>query len=420
MGRGIIRSVTGLIICIFAITSCVVPPEKKEGLAPSLIKPAYSLKKLNTWAMPEFSEDLSYESLMVAVRNSFEYYGRLDPNKKLKFGKSSFTAKEMQTFLQEFVNVMEASPPGNERRTALQENFDVYQGGGSKRDVLFTGYYTPVLYGSRLPGIDYMVPIYGRPRDMITVNLGSFNKKLEGMQIVGRYQDGGLVPYYSRHEIDRQGMLSGRGCEIVWVKDPINAFFLQIQGSGKVLLPDRSTMNVHYAGTNGRPYRSIGKYLIETGKIPAEEMSMQTLKRYLKANPEEMDKILDHNESYVFFAGADVGMPLGSLGVKVTPGRSIAVDHKFYTPGALAYIETEVPIVGEDERLKGWRPIRRFVLIQDKGGAIKGPNRADLFWGDGEDASKQAGWMNRPGRLYLLAPKKKGKAVIEYSGPYEP
>ncbi len=402
MGRDIFKSITCLILYVITITACAVPSEKKE----LLIKPSDSLKKLNNWSIPEFSDDLSFDSLMVAAQNSIEYYGRLDPNKFLKFGEESYSVKEMKALLQKFIDLMETYPPGHERKSALKDSFDVYQGGGRKAEVLFTGYYTPVLYGSRLPGIDYMVPLYGPPRDMIDVDLGLFKDSLAGMRIVGRYQNGNLVPYYSRHEIDRQGMLSGRGCEVAWVKDPVNAFFLQIQGSGKIIFPDRSVMNVHYAGSNGRAYRSIGRYLVEIGKISAEEMSMQTLKRHLKANPDEMDKIMDYNESYVFFNGAAEGMPLGSLGVQVTPGRSIAVDHKFYTPGALAYIETEVPIVGEDERLIGWRPVRRFVLVQDKGGAIKGPNRADLFWGDGEEASRQAGWMNRPGRLYLLAPKK--------------
>jgi membrane-bound lytic murein transglycosylase A len=189
--------------------------------------------------------------------------------------------------------------------------------------------------------------------------------------------------------------------EIAWVENPIDVFFLHIQGSGLIRLPDGRQLTVGYAAQNGWPYRSIGRLLIDNGKIPKEEMSMQSLRRYLSENPRERDEIFAYNESYVFFRVLESG-PLGSLEVPVTAGRSIATDARLFPKGALAWIQTEVPVIDSTGRLTGWRPIARFVLNQDTGGAIRGLQRADLYFGAGQEPAGLAGYMNRPGRIFFL------------------
>jgi peptidoglycan lytic transglycosylase A len=373
-----------------------VPPEKAEA----------GMARLGRLKVPDLSDDLSRQSLREAVQASLAYFARLDPNKPVYFGKDTYAVRDMKGLLEDFLALLGQELDGKATRDAVRERFFAYRGGGREKEVDFTGYYEPVLYGSRLPGIDYTVPIYRVPADLITADLGLFREDLKGVRIVGRYQEGALVPYYTRHEIDRLGLLNGKGYEIAWVQDPVEAFFLQIQGSGKIILPDRSALCVHYAASNGRPYRGIGNLLVGKGEMAEEEKSLWSLKKHLKSRAGEQASLMDYNESYVFFEVVPEG-PLGSLGVPLTPGRSIAVDLDVYPRGALAYIETDVPVLGEDGRPASWVRARRFVLVQDTGGAIQGSNRADIFWGEGEQAGMEAGWMNRPGDIYLFAPRRR-------------
>jgi len=386
------------------LASCAAPREEIEDRREPPTAVEESLVRAGKLSVPDLSDDLPRATLEEAVKKSLAYYARLDPKKPVRFGKDRYTVRDMQTMLHQFLEVLDEPLDGKEIRDAVRERFVAYRGGGRTKEVRFTGYYEPVLYGSRLPGLDYTVPIYRVPADLIKVDLGLFRKSLQGTRIVGRYREGTLVPYYTRHEIDRLGLLNGRGDEIAWLQDPVDVFFLHIQGSGKVILPDRSVLHVHYGAGNGRPYRGIGNLLVGEGAISAEDKSMWAIKKYLKANPAEQAGIMDYNESYVFFEVVPGG-PLGSLGVRLTAGRSIALDPACYPRGALAYIETEVPVIGEDGRPTSWETVRRFVLVQDAGGAIKGPNRGDIFWGDAEEAGLQAGWMNRIGKIYLFAPK---------------
>lgn len=386
------------------LASCAAPKEEIEEQRVPPTAMEESLVRAGKLSVPDLSDDLPRATLKEAVKRSLAYYARLDPKKPVHFGKDRYTVRDMKAMLHQFLALLEEPLDGKAIKDAIRERFVVYQGGGRKKKVRFTGYYEPVLYGSRLPGLDYTVPIYRVPGDLIKADLGLFQESLKGTRIVGRYREGSLVPYYTRHEIDRLGLLNGRGYEIAWLQDPVDVFFLHIQGSGKVILPDRRVLHVHYAAGNGRPYRGIGNLLVERGSISAEDKSMWALKKHLKSNPAEQARIMDYNESYVFFEVVPGG-PLGSLGVRLTAGRSIAMDPGCYPRGALAYIETEVPVIGEDGRPLSWETVRRFVLVQDAGGAIRGPNRGDIFWGDDEDAGMQAGWMNRTGKIYFFAPK---------------
>jgi membrane-bound lytic murein transglycosylase A len=404
MGRRSEKALLGMILTLAMVASCAAP--RTETAEPE----AYGegtigdLSRVSWLRAPALSDDLPPSGLLDAVAASIGYYEKQSPDKLYRFGRDVYKAGDLKKALEDFAAIVRRNPGEEERRKALKEGFVVYRGGGGEKEVLVTGYYEPILNGSRLPGIGNNVPIYGLPKDLITVDSSAFVPDMGGKRLVGRYQNGSLVPYYTRYEIDNLGVLRGRGYELAWIADPLDAFFLQVQGSGRIMLPSGGQLSVGYAGNNGRAYRSIGKLLIETGKIPDSEMSMHTLKQYLRTHPEDREAVLAYNENYVFFKEVPSG-PLGSTGVLLTPERSVATDPGNYPPGALAYLETEAPMVGEDGRQMGWKKVARFVLNQDAGGAIRGPGRVDLFWGSGEESGRVAGWMKKPGRLYFLAPK---------------
>jgi membrane-bound lytic murein transglycosylase A len=265
-------------------------------------------------------------------------------------------------------------------------------------DGLVTGYYEPQLKGARMPSARYRVPLYRLPDDVVAVDLGLFRPSLKGERIAGRVERGRLVPYASRAEIDR-GALAGRGLETIWVDDAVDAFFLHIQGSGRVVLDDGSVLRVGYAGTNGRIYTAIGRELVKDGAMNLEDVTMPAIRSWLAAHPDRAEAMMARNESYVFFRVLDGDGPVGAQGVVLTAGRSIAVDPKFIPLGAPVFVATVDPIDTN-------RPLRRLAIAQDTGGAIRGPVRADFFWGAGAEAAVRAGAMKGRGALYLLLPKK--------------
>jgi membrane-bound lytic murein transglycosylase A len=267
---------------------------------------------------------------------------------------------------------------------------------------LFTGYYEPVLHGSRRAGPRYPVPLHAAPADLLRIDLGRFNPDLAGYAIYGRIGDGEFLPYYSRAEIEH-GALAGRDLELLWVDDPIAKFFLQIQGSGQVRLDDGSVVRVGYASQNGHPYRAIGRDLIEIGALSRDEVSLQTIRAWLQAHPDDAAAIMARNRSYIFFRehpelAAEDG-PLGAQGVPLTAGRSLAVDRRYIPLGVPLWLETTAPGPA------GALPLRRLMIAQDTGGAIKGVVRGDVFWGAGEPAEAVAGRMRSPGRYAVLLPR---------------
>jgi len=282
-------------------------------------------------------------------------------------------------------------------RRALEAHFTPFRTRGDGRDHgIFTGYYEAELDGALFPGAGYRVPVYGRPPDLVTVNLGRFRADLQGERIVGRVAEGELVPYYSRAEIDG-GALDGRNLELLWATDPVDVFFLHVQGSGRVRLPDGAARRIGFAATNGLDFYAIGGALLDEGQISREQASMQAIRDWLRANPDRAAEIMQRNARYVFFRWIEGDGPIGSQGVALTPGRSLAVDPAFLPLGVPVFLDTTWP--GSD------RPLRRLMVAQDTGGAIKGPIRGDVFWGAGEAALAQAGRMKQDGRLYLLLPK---------------
>lgn len=265
---------------------------------------------------------------------------------------------------------------------------------------LFTGYYEAELHGSRKPDKRYRVPLLRRPDHHVTVDLGRFRNDWKGETLTGRIVDGRVVPAETRAEIEN-GALAGRKLELLWVDDPVDAFFLHIQGSGRVLLDDGQVVRIGYAGKNGHAYVPIGRVLAEEGAIARDEVSMQTIRSWLAAHPERMNEILSRNPSYVFFRVLEGDGPVGAAGAALTPERSLAVDPAFIPLGVPLWLETSDP-------LDSAQPLRRLVVAQDIGGAIKGPVRGDLFWGYGREATERAGRMKQPGRYFLLLPKASG------------
>jgi membrane-bound lytic murein transglycosylase A len=267
-------------------------------------------------------------------------------------------------------------------------------------DGLFTGYYEPEVRGSRAPGAGYEVPLLGKPGDLVSVDLGAFADDLKGRRITGRMQNNALLPYYDRAEIEA-GALRAKRLEFLWLADPVDAFFLEIQGSGRVRLPDGRVLRVTYAGQNGRPYVPIGRVLIERGEIPRDQVSLQTIRAWLEAHPAEARSVMDQNPSFVFFreltgTRPDEGPP-GALGAALTPGRSLAVDRAYLPLGAPVFVDTTDPLDGT-----AWRHLG---MAQDLGGAIKGAVRADIFFGWGADAEARAGQMRGHGRAFVLLPR---------------
>ncbi len=262
---------------------------------------------------------------------------------------------------------------------------------------LVTGYYEPLLMGSLKRSKKYPHAVYAAPTDLISVDTNT-HPTLKNFRGVGRRLNGELIPYFTRAEID-QGLAQVKGTEILWVEDKIELFFLQIQGSGRVELEDGATIRLGFAKSNGHPYRSIGKILVSRGELELSQASMQGIKQWAQRNPDKINALLNENPSYVFFRKlpSNLDGPIGSLGVPLTPNRSIAVDDTYIPAGFPVYLATTQP--------NSYTPLSQLMFAQDKGGAIKGAVRADYFWGFGESAAINAGKMKQKGFMWLLVPK---------------
>jgi len=363
----------------------------------------YPITRLSPSFHPGFADDMLYDGLEHSILLSIKYLERIPSDRVFEFGNDSFTASHMIKSLEYFLSFIQAKPSQKDLKQFIKSNYLVYQSAGRDKrgEVLFTGYYEPFLQGSLKPNAEYKIPVFTRPDDLITIDLSPFSPEYKGKKITGRFTDQTVVPYYDRSEITKGKVLEGKARKLAWLKDPVDLFFLQIQGSGRVFLDNGDTINIHYHATNGCPYRSIGKLLIETEKIPRSEMSMQKIREYLRDHPEEIEDVLNYNPSYIFFKIEEDG-PLGCLNVKLTPGRSIALDRRIFPLPALAFIETQKPLIDADRQIQKWTDFSRFVLSQDTGGAIRGPGRADLFWGNGTYAEIAAGYMQHTGKLYFL------------------
>jgi len=312
-----------------------------------------------------------------------------DPAALRRYASETFDAYRIRAETRE-----SAPPAGTEARTL-----------GVANEGRMTGYYEPELLGSRTRSAPFVVPLHRAPEDLVTVELGSLYPELKNQRVRGRLEtttpQGAwrVVPYWSRAELESGERLQGK--EIVWVDNAVEAFFLQIQGSGRVRLPDNSVIRVGYADQNGHPYRSVGRWLVDRGELLLEHASLQGIRAWTERNPQRLSELLNQNPSYVFFRELPLGDPragpLGAMGLPLTAGYSVAVDPQFVPLGAPLLIRTTHPTDRSE--------IVRWMLAQDTGGAIRGPLRFDFYWGTGSGAGEQAGRQRGDAAAWLLVPK---------------
>lgn len=283
----------------------------------------------------------------------------------------------------------------------FETNFRPHRVSGAQTSGLLTGYYEPLLKGSRTPTPDFKIPIYRRPPDLVNLVAESERGAKSASATHMRQTAGGLEPYLTRAEIE-QGGLAGQGLELMYFKDPVDVFFMQVQGSGRIQLPDGQKVRVGYDGKNGYPYTSIGRALIDQGEIRSEAMSLKALKLWLRKNSERAKAVMWKNESYVFFrelSGAEAAGPVGANNIPLQPGRSLAVDTSYYILGTPIFVDA--PTITHATKTGMFR---RLMIAQDVGSAIKGPERGDIYFGSGDDAGRLAGVTKQPGHFVVLLP----------------
>ncbi len=399
-----------LLLVLFFLAGCAARmkiPTPRPVPPPVSVKPPPPLVRLPEDKIPVFADDMDLASLEKAMEKSLQYYSRAAGNGPRRMDDTFVTVRELRESLLALREILRRDESDEAKQVRIRETFDVYQSTGldGKNTVLFTGYFEPIMRGSLKKTEKYRYPVYKAPDDAVVVNLGKFAEKYQNEQLVGRVKNGELVSYYSRSEIEDLGSLAGRNLEIAWVDDRIGLFFLHTQGSGKIRLPDGTLLQIGYALKNGRPFQSLSRFLVDTGRISPQEISYQSIKRYLREHPEDLSEILGHNESFMFFREVTEG-PVGSLGAILTAGRSIATDAAVFPRGALAFMRARKPTLDKDGNVESWTPFSRFVISQDAGGVIKGPGRVDLFCGSGDEAEMLAGSLTERGELYFLVKKR--------------
>jgi len=361
-------------------------------------KPGLQLAPSDVSALPGWNGDAQADILPALLRSCGPLEKRAD-DRTLGPGAIAGTAAAWKPLCAEARRL----PPGDHGavRRFFEANFRAWAASDrGNPEGLFTGYYEAQLRGSRTADATYRVPLLRRPADLVSVDLGRFREEWRGQRVAGRVEDGRLVPYAARAEIVA-GALDGRGLELVWVDDPVEAFFLQIQGSGRVALADGGEMRVGYADQNGHAYYAIGRELVKRGHLQAGQVTADAIKAWLRANPAAADEIMNTNRSYVFFRELTGDGPIGAEGVALTPGRSLAVDRAHFALGVPMWLDTTFPA---EDAAEG-RPLRRLMMAQDTGGAIRGPVRGDVFYGHGPQAERLASGMRQPGRYWLLLPR---------------
>ncbi len=371
-----------------SLTSCAaVPPEEKDQ--------PLTLQKISFAGLPGWNAD-SFENFADAYIKSCNRILKRSPERQfgpdLKWGMS----KDWQLPCKKFETVNSKNP--QEVRTFFETYFTPYSvAAGIEKDGLFTGYYEASLRGSKTKTGPYQIPLRARPDDLVMVQLGDFRDDLKGRRIAGRVIDGRLRPYEDHAEIIAGKLPAGQDKPLLWVDSAVDAFFVQIQGSGVVRLENGEAVRIGYAGQNGHPYYAIGRELIKREHLTKENVSMQSIRNWLAANPGQAQEVMTTNPSYVFFRILDKDGPVGGEGVPLTPLRSLAIDHSLMPYGMPLWVDIEVP----DQNAPN---ITRLMVAQDTGGAIRGPVRGDVFWGYGSEAETMAGQMKSDGRYWALLP----------------
>lgn len=389
------------VVCAFllALTACAEfgsyfdKEVEIDSSAPAAIKP------VSFSALPGWSTDNHARAVSAFAKSCKRILSR---PADLQFGPEPFamTYGQWQPACHRLAAMKDIDKDNEKARHFFEEYFQPYQvsAGGQHEEGLFTGYYEASLKGSRVRDAAYQYPLYAKPSDLVMVDLGEFRDDLKGRRIAGRVINGRLHEYESREEIDAGMLPQSQQNVIAWVDNPVDAFFLHIQGSGVVELPNDEILRVGYAGQNGHPYYAIGRELINRGALKKEEVSLQSIRQWMDHNPGEAAKLMHTNPSYVFFRQLSEGGPIGGEGLVLTAGRSLAVDRSKLPYGIPVWVDIEPPIDGEPD-------LRRLMVAQDTGGAIRGAVRGDVFWGYGLRAEYVAGKMKSKGRYWALLPR---------------
>lgn len=355
---------------------------------------AVAFKHLPGWEVAELKHSMS------TFQSSCRAFIKQDPDKVVGTEHIELQAKDWQPAC---IAALKINPSASLKVKAFFQKWfspvEFYDGKPVKG--LFTGYYMPFLKGSLTQSEEYNVPIYEVPDDLISVDLGLFVPHLKNQKIVGRLAGSKVVPYYTRAQINK-GAIKEKARVLLWIHSPIDRLFLEIQGSGVVELEDGSKMYVGYDGQNGAPYTAIAGVLIKKGVMTKDNASMQGIKRYLEAHPKQLDTVINQNKSFVFFRKLNLNGALGSQGVALTPGYSLAIDRQWIPMGAPLWLSTTRPNSKMPDTNK---PMQRLMIAQDTGGAIKGKVRGDVFWGGGDKATLIAGHMKNEGHYWLLLPR---------------
>lgn len=346
---------------------------------------------------PSFSDNGGEKELKRALKNQIRYFSQLKQPTHYSWGRKTISSETVRLTLEKFLQILEEDE-NKDLNQLIRTYFDIYQSTGENGTgtVTFTGYYIPQVEGSLKPDEDYCYPLYRLPDDLVIKEC-----KSHGLKKAVRIENGKEYPYYTRKQIDQEGALQGKGYEIAYLKDPFDCYLLHVQGSGTLILPDDTLFHLHFTGSNYFPYRSLREEMLKDGILSPYNASMETIRSYFSKHPEKLQPYLNRNERYTFFR-VWKGEMVGSLGVPLIPGRSIATDKQIFPSGALAYIVTTIPSVNSSGRVEKTVPWSRFVISQDEGGAIRGPHRVDIFWGTGVHAEIIASNLKHPGRLYYL------------------
>lgn len=388
-----VRRLTCAFLGLVLLAGCEPPPVKPEGL---------QLTALTYDRLPGWTEDDPRGALTAFLRSCpalTQGKGSSHAGTPAQQGGLMLTPADWQAPCDEAAGLTAAS--GDQVRAFFERGFRPFAATGEEGpDGLFTGYFEIELVGSRTRTSSFPVPLYRLPPDHVQADLGAFDPELQGKRLVGRVEDGRFIPYHTRGDIEA-GALNGRGLELLWINDPVDVFMLHVQGSGRVVLQDGEVVRVGFAGHNGRDYGSIGRTLIDRGELQPGKADWEDIRTWIRRNPDKAASLFAVNPRFIFFRTIegipDDAGPIGAQGVPLTPGRSLAVDRRYIPLGVPMWLDTTWPSQPD-------RPLRRLMVAQDAGGAIKGVVRGDFFWGFGDEALAEAGRMKSPGRYYLLIP----------------
>lgn len=382
-----------ILLVILFVSSCIPHPASSSN----------TLRQVEPSRLPDFHDDLDRPSLLQAAKRQREYLQKMSDVKGISIGGHLYSPNQLLDSINDFIQIFSITDPASDTNRFMMENYDAYQAPGIRNgndfgQMLVTGYYEPIFDGSLHPTPPFLFPLYAKPPDLQS-------RKTTGSEKLhtGRSTNGKFSPYWTRTEIESGNILAGN--ELVFLKDPFEAFLLHVQGSGKIRFPDGSMRSICYTASNGHPYRSIGKLLVDEKKLSLAEVTLPAIEGYLRDHPGEMTRILRYNPRYIFFRWGDNLGPRGSSNIPLTPGRSVAIDQQALPAGTIGYLVSRRPLFDSSGGLVGWIPVRRFVFPQDSGAAIQGPGRVDLYLGDSKEARLSAGLMKEEGTLYFLLKK---------------